>query len=757
MPNYTSYNFITACRIYALREAVGDKKEVVSVNVVYKNRRMTKRMSIYSPKMSELEGITQMFINMNQQIYIFYNNVAKITKILNAIGTDDCEILCSESRKKECGIYYSKSYNPEKKVHFLTSAYFTGHDIEGKVDKVIIIGGNSSVANAIGMRDIKQILGRFREYCGESMSCIHLMYVKEKKNEVEYKSLINQSNHCENVLKALGDNWTMNADCIEHKLNSMYCNDAFKRLEFWSSEEKLIKELRKNGYVVDTLEVDGKKTLKAKPIGELPGYEVEPNMTYRAAYTKIANGEDVCWKEYIHINKIKDYVKKYGVTRNRNGKLIIPTRDKVFNLVKINEVVDNRKNKINFDLMSEDDRYAAFGFEDCGIYKASYLMDCLEYILLENTELLSGELEYGLLPLYMKEVFGAVMFCWKAGNRLSNDQWCVIGNSVFKQLKITEHIQYPDSNIYIKQLSEKCISSVKKQINISYRSELKNKCFFGRTIELKNLPLHIPALTGIHLYDWVIKDKANRLHQVKSNKSDSKRWGDIKNFYQLYISEFYKDTTDEYRHIKSEVNEIGSLIIDIDNSLDFNKFKELYKDWAWFAYPTISNTDSKNWNKFRVIIPLEHPVKIEGENNLKILKALRSTFCAYEDKCHGLGSYVNIEDWREKYMNDGEIYSIEQSDVDLLQHLISVSCDYTKKKFDKNDIEASAVSGRRWWSLDRAIAYYQEHDKDGERHTALFVIKNHLSDEDCEKFMDWLLANHPDKYHHWKSHKRLAS
>jgi hypothetical protein len=254
-----------------------------------------------------------------------------------------------------------------------------------------------------------------------------------------------------------------------------------------------------------------------------------------------------------------------------------------------------------------------------------------------------------------------------------------------------------------------------------------------------------------------VKDKANRLHQVKSNKSDSKRWSDIKNFGQLHISEFYKDTTDEYRHIKSEVNEIGCLIIDIDNSLDFNKFKELYKDWAWLAYPTISNTNNKNWNKFRVIIPLEHPVKIEGENNLKVLKALRSTFCAYEDKCHGLGSYVNIEDWREKYTNNGEIYSIEQCDVDLLQHLISVSCDYTKKKFDENDIEASAVGGKRWWSLDSAIEYYNARDKDGERHKALFVIKNRLSEEDCEKFVDWLLTNHPTKIHHWKSHKRIAS
>lgn len=255
----------------------------------------------------------------------------------------------------------------------------------------------------------------------------------------------------------------------------------------------------------------------------------------------------------------------------------------------------------------------------------------------------------------------------------------------------------------------------------------------------------------------MIKDKTNRLNQVKSNKSDLKTWADIKNFCQLQISEFYKNTTNEYRHIKSEMNEISSLIIDIDNSLHFNKFKELYKDWAWLAYPTISNTAPRSWNKFRVIIPLAHPVKIDGDNNLKVLKALRSTFCAYEDKCHGLGSYVNIEDWREKYMNDGEIYSIEQSDVDLLQHLINAVCDNTKKKFDKKDVESFAVSNKKWWSLDKAIKYYEQHDKEGERHQATFVIKNRLSEEDCTVFEKWFAANHYDKMHHWKSHKRLAS
>ena len=436
--------------ICALREAVGNKKEVVSVNVVYKDRRMTKRMSIYSPKKSELEGLVKMFINMNQQICIFYNNVAKITKILNDIGTDDCEILCSESKKKDCGGYYSKNYNSKKKLHFLTSAYFTGHDIDGVVDKVIIIGGNSSVRGAISMRDIKQILGRFREYCGESMCNIHLMYVKEKVNDAEYKSLVDMLKTTEDKLEALGDKWIMNAACIEEKLLNMYCHYALERLEYWSSVEKLIKKLRKDGYVVDTKVENGKQVNKAKPLGELPDYTKEPNMAYRVAFTKIANGEEVSWKEYVRVNKIKDYIKKYGVTKNRNGKVVVPARDTVFNLVDIDEVVEGRKNKTAIDEMCKKDLYDTFGFYDGGVYKASYLMNCLKYIKANYPEVLSGELDYGLLPIYMKDVFGCLMFCWKVGNKDSANQWCLIGECAFDIINNhTSNILFSDTNIYI--------------------------------------------------------------------------------------------------------------------------------------------------------------------------------------------------------------------------------------------------------------------------------------------------------------------
>ena len=747
--------------IDALRRVLHNTKELISINVVYKDRRMTKRMSIYSPKKSELEGLVKMFINMNQQIYIFYNNVAKITKILNDIGTDGCEILCSESKKKVCGDYYSKSYNPEKKVHFLTSAYFTGHDIDGVVDKVIIIGGNSTVRGAIGMRDIKQILGRFREYCGESMSSIHLMYVKEKKNDAEYKSLMDMLKMTEDKLKAFGDNWIMNAACIEEKLNNLYCHDALERLEYWSSVEKLIKKLRNSGYVVDTKEENGKQVNKAKPIGELPDYTVEPNMAYRVAYTKIANGEEVSWKEYVRVNKIKDYIKKYGVTRNRSGKVVVPARDTVFNLVDIDEVVEGRKNKTAIDEMSKNDRYATFGFDDGGIYKASYLMNCLRYIKENYPEVLSGELDYGLLSIYMNEVFGCLMFCWKVGNKDSANQWCLIGKSAFDITNNhTENILFSDTNIYIGPLSEKGIDYVYEPIKVSHGTGTKaDGCRFARTIELNNLPVMMPSLTGIPLYDWVNKDKANRLYQVKNCKSDSERWNNIKNYEQLQISEFYKDTTIEYRHIKSEVNEIRCLIIDIDDSLSFEAFKKLYGNWKWLAYPTISNTDC-NWNKFRVIIPLAHPIRIEGDNNLKVLKALRSSFCAYEDKKHGLGSYVNQDDWRKRYINEGNVYSIVQSEVDLLQYLISVVCDYTKKKFDATEIDLNAVSNRRWWSLDKAIKLYEAAEAspiEGARHAALFKIKNNLSEEDCGKFEEWLWANYPNAVKkHWKTHKRIA-
>lgn len=742
--------------VSSIKEAVGDKKEVVSINVVYKDRPMSKRMCIYKAKPSDIKEIILMFIQANEPTCIFYNNVTKISKILHDHGTDTCEILCSDSNKELCGDYYSNIYNKDKKIHIMTSGYFTGHDIDEFKGKVVIIGSKAREETALSMRDIKQMLGRFRQYCGEPMGNIHLFYINEGKNYIAYDSIEKQFKNTEEVLEAVGENWSINTTCITHKLSNLYFKDTFKRLNYWSSEEKLIKELRKNGYIVDTHIEDGKQTLKARPIGALPNYKKRKQMSYKAAYTKVANGEVVSWKDYKDIYKINEYIKKIGAKHDKDGNLIIPPRAIVFNMVKINETVENSKR--NIDDMKAADRYNAFGFEDCGLYRGSYLMMCLRYVKEKYPEVLSEELNYRKLPILMKEVFDAVVYLWKKGNKHDQNIWCIIKGNMLNTVKeYTKNIPTRvDDPIYRVLPPKKYIFGINntKHINLSIGiGAKKDGHLYAKTNVLNHLPVYLPDLRLIPLYDWVLKDKPTRLLKVKSNKSDSERWGDIKKYEQLAISEFYKDTSNEYRHTKSEVDEINSLIIDIDDSLSFKEFKELYKDWMWLAYPTISNIDS-NWTKFRVIIPLEQTLKITGENNLRILKTLRAYFCPYEDANHNLYSYINKEDFAHIYKNNGEIYNIDQSEVDLLQYLISIVRDNTKLNFADKDILIGEDDVKVYsWTLEKAISYYNDHDKDNERHHALFVIKINLKGDVRNEFEFWLSENHPTKMHHWRSHK----
>ena len=106
-------------------------------------------------------------------------------------------------------------------------------------------------------------------------------------------------------------------------------------------------------------------------------------------------------------------------------------------------------------------------------------------------------------------------------------------------------------------------------------------------------------------------------------------------------------------------------------------------------------------------------------------------------------------------VNNGKVVAISQDTVvyldTLLKNLNTYDGKFKKVKAD------GGFSTPNYWDIDRAIAYYQENDKDGERHRATFVIKNRLSEDDGTVFEKWFAANHYDKMHHWKSHKRLAS
>lgn len=127
--------------------------------------------------------------------------------------------------------------------------------------------------------------------------------------------------------------------------------------------------------------------------------------------------------------------------------------------------------------------------------------------------------------------------------------------------------------------------------------------------------------------------------------------------------------------------------------------------------------------------------------------------CKYEDKQHNLGAFINQEQWAMRREHDGRPVEIGQDTVVYLDTLIKSLKTYTTK-FQKS--QDGHFTTTHFWSLERAITYYGEHDRDGERHEALFIIKNRLSDEDCDLFVGWLRANHPTKMHHWLSHKRIV-
>lgn len=223
---------------------------------------------------------------------------------------------------------------------------------------------------------------------------------------------------------------------------------------------------------------------------------------------------------------------------------------------------------------------------------------------------------------------------------------------------------------------------------------------------------------------------------------------------QTMISEFYKDvpSSERYHHTMNEMEKIDCLIVDIDDSISYNEFQEFYGNYGFIAYPSISNIDPDNWRKFRVIFPLAHTLSIPNDS-LSVLKLLRRMVCKYEDKQHNLTAFINKEQWAMRREHDGRLVSIGQDTIVYLDTLIKSLKTYSGKFKKYNDGYFTLTD---CWTLERAIAYYSEHDKDNERHPALFIIKNHLSDNDCDLFVDWLRANHPTKMHHWLSHKRLV-
>lgn len=651
------------------------------------------------------------------QVVFFYNSVKGISDIVNQLeDTSDVEVLCSKNRNSKAVPCYSGEFNEEKRFHFMTSAYFTGMDVEAYIDKVVIIGGNSSMTLAYSNKEIKQMLGRMRKGYDNSF-IIPDGRAMNKNASSDYKAKKERSKF---IIKSVKDDARKDEQFIQEYLDYLYYTGVVESMEGWQSKAAFTK----------MMSIYGEYKVMASKMKEPDSFSRKRDISFGEYKKKRLNGEKVPYRYSAICEK---FIESCGLERFEKA-----TRNEIERYVKLNDMAGD----VDIEAMSGEEKYDLFLGD--GYYRGSYLMGVLDF--------LGSKCDYDKLEETMNEVFGCYCIL-DSGNPAKKNgclYLCVIGSGIRKMSDIGDNVLYRESDFLSPILDKNRISTIRVSKKVSQPGQ-RTQCitdYLGTTAFNSLLDDEYKQ----RFYSKILADPT----LITGIKEDPK-WKEVFDEYkkeQSMVSEFYKNvsSTIRYPHKKDEMQQIDCLIVDIDDSITYNEFEATYTAYEYTAYPTISNTDPDNWRKFRVIFPLAHTLSIPNES-LNVLKLLRRMVCKYEDKQHNLGAFINQEQWAMRREHNGRLVSIGQDTVVYLDTLIKSLKTYSGKFRKSNDGHFTITD---CWSLERAIGYYGQHDRDGERHKALFVIKNRLSDNDCDLFVDWLRANHPSKMHHWSSHKRLV-
>ena len=722
---------------------------VVNYTVSYNNEHFdwNTRIDLWGGKKSDLKDAlyTMLESQNNKQICVFYNSVKDIKEICKQLNDDRVEVLCSKDRKNDMGVWYNDKFNCDKKMHFMTSAYFTGHDIFCEITNFVIIGSDKFDYLSYSERDIKQIIGRERiEGGGVKKFGIHIWQIKgdtDRNNLMEIKNNKKKGDEIVEFLKNyVKDNWKTYPDIVRTMLNYIRDCDAVRRIDMWKNRNTLMSALKKYGYI-------------CKDKGELTGFKIKKKVKYmslKKVKELINKGIEVKFEEYPDIFEVNEYIKVKGMSKfmdNNTTKNIIHSWYKAYSCVKDHELDLNNKKRLR----------EIFGLKSFGRYNGGYLKSCLDVLGIgcndENIE------------KTISETFDCFCLNWgydETGHTRSKNRVFMVITKTSKSSEFFYDYLYREKQknselldvlviLSTHLLCDKKITDPKVSFQVSSSGSL-----YAQTHTLSSLynDKLLYNLNSYDLYRWVNEDKVNRLPQVKDNpewKTYIKRMG------QNQISDMYSSLNGTYRFIKSNLSLADTLIVDIDEGLPYSKFLEQYKDWTFLAYPSISNTQ-EDWNKYRVIFPLTHTIELKGEHNLKVMRLLRMFFCKYEDPNHQLYSFINMNDFVCRRTNQGECLDIPQSLVDDLTIAVSQSIDYTAmKKVDKTTVYNGL---KEWhWSLDYAKKKWIEaiaDSEEGARYKAIFPIKNNLSDTDCDLFRDWLFENYNKYITMWKYTKRLS-
>lgn len=716
-----------------LREVSG--KEVVTYNVEYDDTYYDKIIQplqwIDRKKGQRLFDILSQIMTKVQkegrthQAVFFYNNVDAICNIINQLlDTSNVEILCSKNRDSETIPCYSEKFDKDKMFHFCTSAYFTGFDIDIRVDMVVIIGGNSMSNLSYSNKEIKQMLGR----CRGGYDGSFLLSDGRAIDRNTYSDFVAKKKQVEFFVKNVNDDAKKELEYIQFYLNYLYYDGMIESMEGWNDFESFEKMMA----------IYPEYECRKIKIGKTEIHKRKRDISFKTYKEKRLKGEIVPYRYQAICEK---FIKLCGLVKFKKATLY-----QIERYVKIND----KSGDTNMDLLSKEEKYNMFLGD--GFYRGSYLMSVLDF--------LGEKCHYDNLEEKMNEVFGC--FCVydssKTGKKssylylcLMNKKLCDLEKTMWKMSK-----SFDTSLLYKKEkiVREFRLCATYETIRISkkispYGYTTQAITDYLLTSDYKSL---LSTEHKQRFFSKILEDPS-LISGIKENPDWKKVFDEYKK-EQTMISEFYKDVppSTKYPHKKDEMEYIDCLIVDIDDSISYNEFQKLYENFEFIAYPSISNLDKSDWKKFRVIFPLSNTLQIPNDS-LHVLKILRRMVCKYEDKNHQLGAYINKEQWEMRKHNEGNPVEISQDMVVYLDTLIKSLKTYTTK-FKKTKDGSFSVTD--YWSLETAIHYYNNHDKDGERHGSLFVIKNRLSESDCNLFADWLSKNHPDKMKHWNSHKRIT-
>jgi hypothetical protein len=141
--------------------------------------------------------------NPGHKIMVAYNSVKGCMSIAESIKSDgllneaDIKILCSINSKDKVGKYFEELDSDilPGKLNFVTSAYFTGFDLNESYH-LITVSGNKNKVHALSDKRMKQIAGRCRVIGGLiSETIIHdLVDPDEKKEDYSLDNLLSIAN-----------------------------------------------------------------------------------------------------------------------------------------------------------------------------------------------------------------------------------------------------------------------------------------------------------------------------------------------------------------------------------------------------------------------------------------------------------------------------------------------------------------------------------------------------------------------------------